>query len=182
MKKYFLAIILTVLTTFALSNNVHAANVEPLCTYTYTSNVGSNQNLCDDKLSQIKYVQFDFGVTSSVHSISATYNTFTVNNNNSRTSYMFGFDDMPYSILQYVNGATEDYPLIVNIYDQLPGPVQEPCPTCPEQLPPDRSAIMDDFHNVFLKVIVGVIPISAIIFVVWFMIDMLSSLIFGRGK
>ncbi len=183
MKKYFLAILLTVLTTFAFSNKVHAANVEPLCTYTLTSNVNSNMNLCDSKLSQIKYVEFVFGVNSDTNYMTAGYNTFTINNRIGRVSYMFGYDDvLPYSILQSTSGVSDTYPLVINFYDQLPGPAQEPCPTCPEPLPPDRSAIMDDFHNVFLKVFVGVIPISAIIFVVWFMIDMLSSLMFGRGK
>lgn len=56
------------------------------------------------------------------------------------------------------------------------------CPICPEPQDPNRSPIMDDFHNVFINTMLSVIPITAIIFVVWFFIDMLSSLVFGRGK
>lgn len=42
--------------------------------------------------------------------------------------------------------------------------------------------ISNDFHNVFMNIVVGIIPAFAVFVIVWFAIDLMSSLFFGRGK
>lgn len=45
-----------------------------------------------------------------------------------------------------------------------------------------EDPISNDFQKVFFKIVENIIPAFGIILVVWFGIDMLSSLIFGRGR
>lgn len=45
-----------------------------------------------------------------------------------------------------------------------------------------EDPISNDFQKVFFKIVENIIPAFGILLVVWFGIDMLSSLIFGRGR
>lgn len=188
MKKYFLAILLTVLTTFAFTSRAGAVSDY---TFTITESTAPNTLICSndtaDNLpacSDYSYLKIDSNVSSGYKYVQfrtssvTSYNTLAAVTSAS-DMYVISLSSDVYKIR--VGGASSlpsTYSITLTFSENSPSV----CPTCPESLPPDRSAIMDDFHNVFLKVIVGVIPISAIIFVVWFMIDMLSSLIFGRGR
>ena len=190
MKKYFLAILLTVLTTFAFSSRAGAVSdvVIDLNQDNYSqvflicsNDTSDNVPLCSN-YNFIKFeYQLDVGSSISITARSLTPTTF------SNAFTISGYTDeiiteLSDDIYKMRISGSINLPSTFSIKITLSENSPSVCPICPEQLPPDRSAIMDDFHNVFLKVFVGVIPISAIIFVVWFMIDMLSSLMFGRGK
>lgn len=190
MKKYFLAILLTVLTTFAFSSRVGAVSdvVIDLNQDNYATNflicsndTSDNVALCSD-YNYIKFeYQLDFTTSITIQARRSSPTTFSpvFILSGATNEIITEISDDIYKMR--IGGATS-LPTTFSIKITLSENSPSVCPTCPEQLPADRSAIMDDFHNVFLKVFVGVIPISAIIFVVWFMIDMLSSLMFGRGK
>lgn len=185
MKKYFLAILLTVLTTFALNNKVHAAS-----TYTFSVNQNTTvgQLICSNDSSDNIVACSDFNyikVQSYIPNIGTVHFQARTEDNPTWVTFVSGSGFTTEIITDFNNVYKIRYATATNvpeIYSVTFTMSDEEFATCPDQLPPDRSAIMDDFHNVFLKVIVGVIPISAIIFIVWFMIDMLSSLIFGRGR
>lgn len=71
--------------------------------------------------------------------------------------------------------------LSISIADDIGGSCP-PAPVCPECEDCDTPAIVAFFRDVFLNTVTGVIPAFAIFVVVWFMVDLLSSLWFGRGK
>lgn len=83
------------------------------------------------------------------------------------SGFSYYFSQNPNAVVTFTLSASQDCPA---------------CPTCPEPQDPNRSPVMDDFHNVFINTMLSIIPITAIIFVVWFFMDLLSSLVFGRGK
>lgn len=88
-----------------------------LCTYNYTSSVVSNQNLCDNYLNDIQYIEFDFGNSSS--DVNITYNTLTFRHSTYQYFvYMPSTTPLPYSILQLLQGSTIDVTL--SFYDSFP--------------------------------------------------------------
>ena len=45
-----------------------------------------------------------------------------------------------------------------------------------------EDPVSNDFHKIFMTVVTGIIPAFAIFVIVWFAIDLMSSLFFGKGK
>lgn len=45
-----------------------------------------------------------------------------------------------------------------------------------------EDPVSNDFHKIFMTVVAGVIPAFAIFVIIWFAIDLMSSLFFGKGK
>ena len=46
----------------------------------------------------------------------------------------------------------------------------------------DENFIVTAFKTIFINFAVNIIPVCAIVFVVWFMIDMITSFVYGRGR
>lgn len=46
----------------------------------------------------------------------------------------------------------------------------------------DDNFIVSSFKIIFINLVTGIIPTCAIIFVVWFFIDMITSFVYGRGR
>lgn len=64
---------------------------------------------------------------------------------------------------------------------ELVSDLSEPCPE-PEPCNCDIPPIVQFFKETFFNIVLGIIPAFGIFAVVWFMVDLLSSLWFGRGK
>lgn len=119
---------------FGLSQKSYATE---LCSYTFTSNISTNTNICDNHLSEIKYISFDYGHDNSngQSTIRITFNTNGYANTVNRSYELLGFGStLSYSILQTVTGMSSGDTLVVKAYDDFPSgdcPVCEVCQECP---------------------------------------------------
>lgn len=57
--------------------------------------------------------------------------------------------------------------------------VNVPVPECEDC---DENFIVTAFKTIFVNLVVGIIPVCAIVFVICFMIDMITSFVYGRGR
>lgn len=116
--------------------------------------------------------------------------------------YKLPFNGSSNNFLQWSNNFYFDSDLKLTLTDSLPG---SSAPTgslsitengtfdvsevasVNVNVPQDVTEIIDDpvsndFHKIFMVVVAGVIPAFAVFVIVWFAIDLMSSLFFGRGK
>lgn len=190
MKKYLLPILLLFSVLFTVP--VYADELEDIVTVINSETSGSvvfceNNSNTYPSCSGFNYllVSLDTGTSTRTYSsnIKLYFNVATDETRLPASPYVFDYSISIPSGSNRISITKPDWLTDGTITFTLSASGNCPsCPTCPEPQEPNRSAVMDDFHNVFMNTMLSVIPITAIIFVVWFFIDMLTSLVFGRGK
>lgn len=174
-------------TLFIFSNNVSAVSdyVENI------SGVSGNQPIlsnCDITCyQQYKYAIIEYTPAVSNYSFAIKAN-FTIGNTTGygKSFYLahnsgFNLIDITGISSVFVGDGTFSYPAKITLTENLPGPAESDCPE-PDPCDCDTPPIVAFFRDVFLNVVTGIIPAFAVFVVVWFMVDLLSSLWFGRGK
>lgn len=157
-----------------ITNNLNASNTSRFNLRINTSNIATSTFSYFPKLSQntIYTINGDLisltlttlnGMSSSVYGTNKSL-TITLSENSPIPTPPSGSlsitENGTYDVSQYASVS-------VNI-DNVTEIIEDP--------------ISNDFQKVFFKIVENIIPAFGILLVVWFGIDMLSSLIFGRGR
>lgn len=179
-------------TIFIFSNNVSAVS-DISVTIDSQSSFSRGDSVfptCDSTcIHQYNYFIVDFNVSQSQQANYGDFR-FTIDRTgfNSSNFYVPPFDtylviDDIISDIKYYSILVPSGTITLTLSETLPYDCPD-CPDCPEPEPCDCDTppIVAFFRDVFLNVVTGVIPAFAVFVVVWFMVDLLSSLWFGRGK
>lgn len=174
---------------FIFSNNVFADS-NPTVTFTGGVSVANTVSWfpnCDATcFSQYKYLKITSTSAPNINYYSSMRLYFIpVDDNlsglqpwlNISTETYYKIDDIPLKKISFAQNTTPAYDFTAELVSDL----SEPCPE-PEPCNCDIPPIVQFFKETFFNIVLGIIPAFGIFAVVWFMVDLLSSLWFGRGK
>ena len=179
-------------TLFIFSNNVSAVS-DKVVNIDLSTNWYSSQTLCNNtsECDTYKYVTVTLDSTSTFNAnnqvaISIGGDTFCsikFNFLKSMTCMLAEGQTFRNSSTVYFGSNVSPAPTgnLIYTFSESSSGGSTPCPE-PEPCDCDTPPIVAFFRDVFLNVVTGIIPAFAVFVVVWFMVDLLSSLWFGRGK
>ena len=167
--------------TFIYSDNSYA--LEDKSFTISTSNLNVNHVFCSSDCSNYHYliIETNFNTNDNVR--------MTFYTDSSWYSYIIPYrmnkviiDIKSFNFLEYRSSSqtnvfiTGDNTITFTLTNSIGESECPPVPDC------DTPQIIQDFRDVFFAIVTYVIPAFGVIVVVWFGIDIMSSLFFGRGK